>query len=80
MLKKTELVLFKHQRKKLLTSKSAKYLGIKIDENLSWRKHIHDIVIKLNRTNALLSIFRNYVNKHILRTIYFTIFASHMLI
>ena len=70
--------VFKQQRKNLFTSKSVKYLGIKIDENLSWKQHIHDILIKLNRANALLSIFRNYVNKHILRTIYFTIFASHM--
>ena len=80
--KKTELVIFKHQRKKLdspikiklsrktlYPSMSVKYLGIKIDENLNWKQHIHDIVIKLNRANALLFTIRHYVNKHILRTI-----------
>ena len=80
--KKTELVIFKHQRKKLNSpikiklsrktlypSMSVKYLGIKIDENLNWKQHIHDIVIKLNRANALLFTIRHYVNKHILRTI-----------
>ena len=36
------------------------------------------IAIKLNRTNALLFAIRNYVNKHILRTIYFAIFDSHI--
>ena len=49
--KKTELVIFKHQRKKLdsprkikldrkslYLSKSVKYLGIKIDENLNWKQ------------------------------------------
>ena len=90
-MKKTELVIFKHQRKKLdspikiklsrkrlYPSKSVKYLGIKIDENLNWKQHIHDITIKLNRANALLSIIRNYVNKHTLRTIYFAIFDSHI--
>ena len=89
--KKTELVIFKHQRKKLdspikiklsrkrlYPSKSVKYLGIKIDENLNWKQHIHDIAIKLNRANALLSIIRNYVNKLTLRTIYFVIFDSHI--
>ena len=48
--KKTELVIFKHQRKKLdsqikikpnhkrlCPSKSVKYLGTKIDENLNWK-------------------------------------------
>ena len=85
------LVTFKHQSKKLdssikiklncrrlYTSKSVKYLGIKTDGNLNW-KHIHDITIKLNRANALLSTIRKYVNKHILRTIYFAIiFDSHI--
>ena len=86
-----ELVTFKHQRKnvdspikiklnckRLYPSKSVKYLGIKINENFNWKQHIHDIAIKLNRANALLSIIRNYVNKHILRTIYFAIFDSHI--
>ena len=90
-MKKTELVIFKHQRKKigspiktklnrkrLYPSKSVKYLGIKIDENLNWKEHIHDIAIKLNRANALLSIIRNYVNKITLRTIYFAIFDFHI--
>ena len=80
-MKKTELVIFKQQRKKLdspikiklsrrrhYSSKSVKYLGIKIDENLNRKQHIYDIAIKLNRDNALLFAFRNYVNKHILRT------------
>ena len=89
--KKTQPVIFKHQRKKLdkpikikfnhkglYPSKSVKYLGIKIYENLNWKQHIHVIAIKLNRADALLFTTRNYVNKHILRTIYFAIFDSHI--
>ena len=89
--KKTELVIFKHQRKKLdspikiklnrkrlYPTKSVKCLGIKIDENLNWKQHIHDITVKLNRANALLFAIRSYVNKHILRTIYFVICDSHI--
>ena len=89
--KKTELAIFRHQRKKLdsrikiklngkrlYPSESVKYCGIKIDENLNWKQHIHDIAVKLNRANALLFTIRNYVNKHILRTIYFVIFDSHI--
>ena len=49
-----------------------------IDENLNWKQHIHDIAIKLNRANALLSIIRNYINKLTLRTIYFAIYDSHI--
>ena len=34
-------------------TESVKYLGVKIDTNLSWRYHVNDISIKLNRANAL---------------------------
>ena len=91
MWKKTELVIFKHQRKKvnspikiklnctsLYPSKSVKYLGIKINKSFHWKQHIHDIAIKLNRANALLSLIRIYVNKDTLRTICFAIFESHI--
>ena len=87
---KTELVFFKHQRKKIdsevmgkLSRKrlypidSVKYHGIRIDENLNW-KHVTDIAIKLNRTNALLFKIRNFVNVNILKTIYCAIFDSHI--
>ena len=72
--KKTELVIFKHKKKKLecririklsrkriYPSNSIRYLGVKIDENLNWKDHIHDIARRLNRANALLFKTRNYV-------------------
>ena len=87
---KTELVIFKHQRKKidsevriklsrkrLYPTDSVKYLGVRIDENLNW-KHVSDIAIKLNRANALLFKIRNFVNIKTLKTIYYTIFDSHI--
>ena len=90
-MEKTELVIFKHQRKKLDTeikiklnrkrlypSQSVRYLGIKIDQNLNWKDHINDIAVKLNRANALLFKIRNFVNITILKTIYFAIFDSHI--
>ena len=89
--KKTELVIFKHKaqklecpiriklsRKRLYPSNSVKYLGVKIDENLTWKDHIHDIATKLNRANALLFKIRNYVNFNTLKSIYFAIFDSHI--
>ena len=36
-------------------------LGKKIDANLNWKIHVHDIVSKLNRANSVLSkTFRNW--------------------
>ena len=89
--KKSELVIFKHKKKKLecpirikfsrkrlYPSNSIKYLGVKIDENLNWKDHIHDIATRLNRANALLFKIRNYVNFNTLKSIYFAIFDSHI--
>ena len=64
--------------RRLYPSKSVQYIGIKINETFNWKQRIHDIAVKLNRANALLSIVRNYVNKLTLRTIYFAIFCSHI--
>ena len=88
---KTELVIFKHQRRKhdtetkiklnkkrLYPSQSLRYLSIKIDQNLNWKNHIIDIAGKLNKAHALLIKIRNSVNIIILKTIYFAIFDSHI--
>ena len=38
----------------------------------------HDIAIKLNRANALLYTIRNFVNRNIVRNIYFAIFEGEL--
>ena len=89
--KKTEMVIFKSKQKKfegdlkiklcgkrLYPTESVKYLGVKIDTNLSWQYHVNDLSIKLNRANALLSKIRKFVSLKILRSIYFAIFDSYL--
>ena len=89
--KKTEMVIFKSKQKKfegdlkiklcgkrLYPSESVKYLGVKIDTNLNWERHVNDLSIKLNRANALLFKMRKYVSLKILRSIYFAIFDSYL--
>ena len=71
-------IRIKLSRKRRYTSNSIRYLGVKIDENLNWKDHIHDIATKLNRANALLFKIRNYVNFNTLKSIYFAIFDSHI--
>ena len=88
---KTELILFKPKMKKLdfdlkLTlngkriqpTKSVKYLGFKINENLTWIDQINDIAIKFNRPNAMLFEVREFVNTKILKSIYCAIFDCHL--
>ena len=44
----------------LYPTKSVKYLGLKIDTNLSWQ-YVNDLSIKLNRASALLFKMRKYL-------------------
>ena len=64
--------------KRLYPTESVKYLGLKIDTNLSWQYHVNDLSIILNRTNALLFKIRKYVSLKILRSTYFAIFDSYL--
>ena len=64
--------------KRLYPTESVKYLGVKIDTNLSWQYHVNDLSIKLNRANALLFKMRKYVSLKILRSICFAIFDSYL--
>ena len=64
--------------KRLYPTENGKYLGIKMDTNLTWQHHVNDLLIKLNRANALLFKMRKYVSLTILRSIYFAIFDSYL--
>ena len=88
---KTKVILFKTKhktydtdlrlklsRKSLYKTKYLTYLGIKIDENLNWKVHIHDLASKLSRANAILAKLRHFVNSEILRSTHFALFHSHL--
>ena len=65
--------------KRLYTTNSAKYLGIKIDETINWKQQINNVAVKLNRADAMLSKVRHFVHKKTLKSIYHAIFESHLL-
>ena len=64
--------------KRLYPTESVKYLGVKIDTNLTWQHHINDLSTKLDRANTLFFTIRKYVSPKILRSIYFATFDSHL--
>ena len=85
------MAIFKSKRKKLndivkikLTGKiiyptaSAKYLGVKTDQHLTWKHHVNDYSIKLNRANALLFKIRKFVDDKMLGSTYSAIFESNL--
>ena len=88
---KTEIVLFRSPNKqitkkmnfrlsgqKIKISKSTKYLGVILDENLNFKQHLTNLKNKLNRENGILAKLRHFIQKDVLRTVYFAIFDSHL--
>ena len=88
---KTEVVLFKNKSKRvdynikikldgklIRFSKCTKYLGLLIDENLSFYNHKENIINKLRKANSALCMIRHYVPFTILRSIYFSLFQPHI--
>jgi len=56
-----------------------KYLGVLLDENLSFTQHIDYICKKLSRGLFCLKRIKSLVTEKDLKTIYFSIFHSHLL-
>ena len=88
---KTKLIIFRHPNKtinyelkikidgkRLIPSEYIKYLGVIIDQHLTWGNHIDNIAGRLSRSVGMLSKIRHYVNESTLRMIYFGIFSSIM--
>ena len=88
---KTEFILFKTTHmalnhrftlklngKTIFASKKVKYLGLIVDENLTWGHHIFELRKKLNRANGILSRLR-YSNcpASVLLCVFHSLFMSH---
>lgn len=54
------------------------FLGLTIDSQLSWKHHISKISKKLIYTNFILNKMKNFLPTDILRTLYFSLFQSHL--
>ena len=67
---------FSGQKRNIM--KEAKYLGMVMDEHLTFKNHMGTVKLKLKIENGLLAKLRHYVNPILLRTIYYAIFESHL--
>ena len=91
--KKSKLIMFKSKRKvispesfsiklngfKLEPTENVKYLGLHLDQNLSFDYHINQLSKKLSRSNGILSKLRHYTSKETLISVYYSLFYSHLL-
>ena len=89
---KTEIIIVKHKQtiitkhmnfrvsgQKINTTTSAKYLGVYLNVSLTWETHFKNLIPKLNRAIGLLFKVRHYTPKFLLKTIYFSLFNSHLI-
>ena len=88
---KTELVIFRSPKKRIYANLNfrlsgqkiepkhhTKYLGVILDEHLSFNEHMNILKQKFNRENGILAKLRYYVSANTLKTIYYALFDSHM--
>ena len=71
-----QFVLFNH---KLKLHSHFKYLGILINDVLSWNKQIESICMKPARANCILSKLRFFVSKDILISVHYSLFYAHLI-
>ena len=77
--KNPDNMIIKLNGSKLLPSEHVKYLGVYIDQYLSWDLHVNQLSKKLSRANGVLSKLRHFVPKNTLISVYYAIFYSHMI-
>ena len=86
---KTEFLIFRSKNKsitkhlnftisgqKINAVNKTKYLGIYLDEHLTWNFQLNQIKTKLSRSCGLLARLRYHAKTKLFRTVYFTIFDS----
>ena len=63
---------------KINIMKETKYLGMIMDEHLTFKNHMDTVKLKVKKANGLLAKLKHYVNPTLLRTIYYVIFEPHL--
>ena len=58
--------------------KDFNFLGLTINENLSWKPHEDKIANKISKYSGILSRLKNFLPLHILKTIYCSIIQSNL--
>ena len=54
-------------------------MGITIQDHLGWKIHVSSLLKNLRRSVAILSKVIHYALKWLIRTIYYSLFKSHMI-
>ena len=89
--KKTEFMIFRPPRKrmdskfilrlnntKLRESFKIKYLGVFLDNRLTWKFHIKELCKKLSRAVGIIFKMRHYCTESTIKYLYYSMFNSHL--
>ena len=88
-LTKTHTMLFTNKKEErritirahntILEQKSqCKFLGIIVDEEITWKNHINYIASKISKTIAILRLLKYTFPKHILKTLYMSLIQPYL--
>ena len=73
-----EHILIKFGKNSVTRSRYVKFLGVLMDQHLSWKFHISELTKKLSRTSGIFSKIRHLLPLDILKNLYFSIFSSFL--
>ena len=65
-------------RKGFYLTDLVKYLGIKIDQSLTWRNQINIVAAKINRAHAMMSKIIHFMGFKSFNWICYAIFETHL--
>ena len=63
---------------KIQNVKFTKFLGVTIDEHLSWKYYVNDIACKISRVIGVLNRLKGFLPLHILVNLYNTMILPHI--
>ena len=75
---KSESLILKFDSNQLEVKPVATYLGVLIDNQLTWKNHIEYVVDKLSAVAGILSKLKHYVSHQVLKTVYYSIGFPHL--
>ena len=74
----TQNVTIKLDKKALMQKDNIKYLGVLVDEHLSWKQQISNVSKKVSRSVSILFKLRYYMNTSMLKGLYYSLVYSHL--
>ena len=75
---KNQILKICHGRDYLENVTEIKYLGVTLDQSLSWTPHILNVTNKINRVIACTRRIKSYLNQSLLKHLYYSLMLPHI--